>query len=154
VLLDSGATTSAIDRQAVLSQAPADAASHSHCEHKCRWHSNSAGLITFSLHTAATHRSFTHRWTFRVTTLHDADLYLGFDCCDTSSANQLKDLTLSVMDQNHSEEPVHSQYCTGVPEEYAEFAEVFLLRKLRQFPPERVWDHEIKFIEWSPPSSR
>jgi hypothetical protein len=80
VLLDSGCTTSTISRQTVA-------------RYKLKTRSlpspilatnadgtpNIGGYITEAIMLPLTIGDVTHKWSFRVTHLHDADIYLGFD---------------------------------------------------------------------------
>ena len=40
----------------------------------------------------------------------------------------------------------------GIPQEYAEYSQVFTQENFDWFPPERPWDHAIKFVEDAPKS--
>jgi Retroviral aspartyl protease len=155
ILLDSGATTSAIDRRTVekfkLPLIPLPTAIQAI---NADGTNNSAGYITHACSISLHIGSFTHRWALRVTTLHDADVYLGFDWLHHFNPPiNWKDLTLSLSDVETMRRTRNLPALpAGIPLEYAEFAEIFTQESFDKFPPERPWDHEIKFVEDAPKS--
>ena len=87
-------------------------------------------------------------------TIKDADVYLGMDWLHRFNPPiNWQNLTLSIPEQETFRRlrslPVLPE---GVPPEYSDYSTVFTQENFDQFPPERPWDHEIKFIDDAPKS--
>jgi len=85
---------------------------------------------------------------------YDADIYLGFDWLyHYNPPVNWRKLSLSIPDKEFL-----NRLCSlpalleGIPECYAEYAEVFSQESFDRFPPKRPWDHAIKFVDDAPKS--
>ena len=155
MLLDSGATTSAIDVKTVnkyklpLTPLPSPVRALN-----ADGTDNLAGPMTHTCRVILRVGELTTEWSFRVIELHDADIYLGFDWLHYFNPPiDWKTLSLSTTDlevfRRARQLPALPD---GIPQEYAEFSEVFTQENFNQFPPERQWDHTIKFTADAPKS--
>ena len=138
ILLDSGATTSAIDRKTVEKyKLPLTALPFPIQAKNADGTDNSAGHITHAATVTVHIGQISHRWSFRVTTLHDADIYLGFDWLyHYNPPIDWKSLTLSIPELEHLRTMrSYPVLPAGIPEEYAEYADVFTQESFNKFPP-------------------
>jgi len=83
--------------------------------------------------------------------LHDnKKVYMG---CDNNPPIDWKALTLSIPELEHMRAVrTRPTLPTGIPQDYAEYANVFTQESFNKFPPMRPWDHEIKFVDNAPKS--
>src|SRR5882757_2416194 len=155
ILLDSGATTSAIDNKTVERyKLPLTPLPYPIQAKNADGTDNSAGHITHAATVMVHLGQISHRWSFRVTTLHDADIYLGFDWLHHYNPPvDWKALTLSILELEHMRAiRAHTKLPAGIPDVYAEYANVFTQESFDKFPPMQPWDHEIKFVDNAPKS--
>jgi hypothetical protein len=128
VLLDSGATTSAIDRKTVekykLRLTPLPTAVRAI---NADGTDNISGYITHTCDLLFHVGNHTAQWPFRVIELHDADIYLGFDWLyHYNPPINWKDLTLTIKEQEIIRRTrLLPPLPDDSPQEYAEFAQVF-----------------------------
>jgi len=138
ILLDSGATVSAISRKTIekykLRQTPLPFAIHAT---NADGSPNTSGPITHACTLQLTIGTITHQWTFRVTTLYDTDIYVGFDWLyHYNPPIDWRKLSLSIPDKEFLNR-LHSLPALpeGIPECYAEYVEVFSQEVLIGFLP-------------------
>jgi len=81
-------------------------------------------------------------------------MYLGFDWLVHHNPEiNWKKLEVSIQDKDYLlRVKAMPALPEGVPAEYAEYAKVFTEASFNQFPPERPWDHTIKFLPSAPTS--
>src|SRR5882757_4400000 len=155
ILLDSGATTSAIDRKMVKKyNLPLTTLPYLIQAKNADGTDNSTGHITHAATVTVHIGQISHRWSFCITSLHDANIYLGFDWLYYYNLPiDWKSLTLSIPELEHMR-TIHTRPTlpAGIPQDYAEYANVFTQESFNKFPPMRPWDHEIKFVDNAPKS--
>src|SRR6267378_8344444 len=93
---------------------------------------NSAGEITHSCTLILSLPDFSQLWTFQVTCLHDADIYIGLDWLHHFNPSiDWQSLSIETYPIRFS-----SSLPTEVPPEYSTFAQVFTEEEFNKFLPE------------------